>query len=165
MYKEIRKGCYMCSLRLKKWIIFCKRKDLDDLFKVKDSNYFYNNYVICSDHFKVECFRNKNLLSQGLLPNSNPTLRPNVTSKVQKRKNHDDEIASNCVLSPKRMRENKENKAPMPDDPDQQNEIAALKKLLNQYKKKLINKNSLLSKYKNRCKQLKNTLALRENER
>ncbi|CAG4941421.1 unnamed protein product [Parnassius apollo] len=91
--------------RLKQWIEACKRTDLENLMKIKDSDYFYNNYVVCSDHFDVECFRNKDLYSQGLMPGSVPTLKlynkKNTMKRICPR-----EINLDCPISSKQIKLN-----------------------------------------------------------
>ena len=55
------------SIRSKKWVVNCRREDLDK----KDPKYLYNNCKICSEHFEDSMFSGhlKNRLKNNAVPN------------------------------------------------------------------------------------------------
>ena len=62
----------MCVNRCKQWLVNCRRKDLDDVFK-RDPLYLYTNCRLCAYHFESSQFvdsfeRNR------LIRNAVPTL-------------------------------------------------------------------------------------------
>lgn len=56
------------SIRSKKWVVNCRRQDLDK----KDPKYLYNNCKICSEHFEDSMFSGH--LKNRLKDNAVPTL-------------------------------------------------------------------------------------------